>query len=247
MMNIEIFSRNQNGQQPYVLINEKRYLFLKTRDDEMIAGYDGCVFPYSCTYIFADSNRRSIAIIMLHSRKEPDLMDVDWNRKNKIPIIYPEFTRESRLGVPSGIHSPDLALNMLRSCRKAHQLWSSQYVGKQLFFDSIRRSVTLFNKTYFVSKDRKIPKGMDGAVYYDPIEGFIFINASREPMFALTECANERYFCSAAYVDGRVVSMFALEDADIVKLGGEFLFDIHRSQMARHLFSILAGEFGVVA
>ncbi|EIZ1085889.1 hypothetical protein MPI44_004437 [Klebsiella oxytoca] len=247
MMNTEIYTQNQNDQQPYVFVKGKRYLFLTSQDGEMATGFDGCVFPYLCTYIFADNHRQPIATIMLHSRKDPELMDADWNGKNKMPIIHPEFTREFSLGVPSEIYMPDLALTMLKSCRQAHQLWSSQFAGKQLFFDSIRRTVTLFNKTYFVTKGRDIPKGMDGAVYHDPIEGFIFINASREPVFALTECASERYFCSAADVDGRVVSMFALEEADVGKLGGELLFDIHRSQVARRLFSILAGELGVVA
>lgn len=246
-MNTEIYAPNQNDQQPYVIVKGKRYLFLTSHDSEMATGYDGCVFPYLSTYIFADNHRQPIATIMLHFRKEPELMDVDWNGKNRMPIIRPEFTRESMLGVPSGTHMPDLALTMLKSCRQAHQRWSSQFAGKQLFFDSIRRSVTLFDKTYFVTKGRDFPKGMDGAVYYDPIEGFIFIDANSEPAFVLSECANERYFCSAADVDGRVVSMFALEDADVGKLGGELLFDIHRSQVARRLFSILAGELGVVA
>ncbi|WP_435322275.1 hypothetical protein [Klebsiella sp. HN106] len=247
MMNTEIYAPNQNDLHPHVVVRGKRYLFLTSHDDEMATGYDGYIFPYLCTYIFADNQRQPIAIIMFHSRKEPELMDVNWNGKNKMPMIHPEFTRESRLGIPSGINMPDLALTMLKSCRQVHQLWSSQFAEKQPFFDSIRRSVTVFNKTYFITKGGDIPKGMDGAVYHDPIEGFIFIDTNSQPVFALTECANERYFCSAADVDGRVVSMFALEDADVGKLGGELLLDIHRSQVARRLFSVLAGELGVVA
>lgn len=246
-MKTEIYATDQKGQQPCVIVRDKRYLFLASSDDEMVEGYDGIVFPYLCTYLFADNHRQLIATVMPHYSKEPELMNVDWSGKNKLPIIRPEFTRKHRLGVPSELHMPDVALILLKSCRQSHQLWSSSFAGKQLFFDSIRRSITLFNKTYYITKDRNIPKDMDGIVYHDPIEGFIFIEGANKPAFALTQYANESYFCSVADVNGRVVSMFALEDADIGKLGGELLYDSHRSQIANRLFSILTGELGVVA
>ncbi|PHM72335.1 hypothetical protein [Xenorhabdus sp. KJ12.1] len=110
-MNTAIYAATNNGIQSHIIIGEKAYYFFTLHDSEAASDYGGYVFPPLCTYIFTDKNRQPIATIIIHSCKEPEMMDVDWNGKSKTPIIKPMFTRESLLGVPPAISMRELTLS----------------------------------------------------------------------------------------------------------------------------------------
>lgn len=244
-MNNDIYSVGKKGHKPFVVAYGKRYLFIASTDSELTDGYDGYIFPYLCTYIVADSHLKPIAIIMTGKRIAPELMDADWNGKNRLPTIKPRFTRESILNLPLGVSMNDLTLMLLKACRQAHQQWSDNYAEQQPYVDPMRRTVTLFNETYVVSKDISATKKGHGVIYLDPKEGFIFINEQDQAVFSLVDGAGMTSFSSVASVAGRVASMLAIDDDDIVKLGGEILSHQHRSAIAERLHDVLTDQFGI--
>jgi hypothetical protein len=245
MMNSDIYSMGKKGQKPFVVIYGKRYLFIASPDSELTDGYDGYVFPSLCTYIIADSDLKPIAIIMTGKRTAPELMDADRNSKNRLPTIKPHFTRESMLGVQLGVNMNDLTITLLKTCRQAHQQWSDNYAELQPYVDPMRRTVTLFNEIYVVSKDGRTTRKGHGVIYHDPEEGFIFINEHELPVFSLVAGAGITSFSSVAFVAGRNVSMLKIDETDIGKLGGEILSHQHRSAIAERLHDILTVQLGI--
>ncbi|MDI9095008.1 MULTISPECIES: hypothetical protein [Providencia] len=244
-MNHDIYCMGKKGHKPFVVAYGKKYLFIATTDSELTDGYDGYIFPYLCTYIVADSHLKPIAIIMTGKRIMPELMDADWNGKNQLPTIKPQFTRESILNVPHGVSMNDLTLTLLKACRQAHLQWSDNSAEQQPYVDPMRRTVTLFNETYVVSKDISATKKGHGVIYHDPEEGFIFINEQEQAVFSLVDVAGITSFSSVASVAGRVTSMLVIDDSDLGKLGGEILRHQHRLAIAERLHDVLTLQFGI--
>lgn len=229
--------------QPTVVVGNKHYQFLTSLKDIPAPGFDGSVVPLLGTYVFNDCNQQAIAIIMLSLRDPPRLMDSSWNNIIKMLVSKPTFTRGEELGIGEGDLLEKTAI-LMDACRSAHQFWSQSYSQAQLQFDQKYSFVRLFDKTYHIGSDT-VPEGFDGAVYYEQFHGFIFLDKQLNPLFALTHCANEKYFCSASRVSDRVISSFALNDSDVDKLGGELLFEVHRTKMAERLFGFLSSVCGV--
>jgi len=246
-MNKSIYNIGSKGQKPFVVAYGKRYLFISSTESEITDGYDGYIYPYLCTYIVADSHLKPIAIIMTGNRIAPELMDADWNGKNRPPLIKPRFTRDSIMNIPTNVTMTDLALALLKASRRAHNQWSENSAESQPYVDPMRRTVTLFNETYIVSKDTSATQKGRGVIYHDPEEGFIFINEQKQPVFSLVDGEGITRFSSVACVGGRIASMLAIEDSDLSKLGGEILSHQHRASIAERLHDILSVEFGMQA
>lgn len=241
-MNSEAFSSGISARQPHVMIGANRYLFVPDNTAHPEEGYEGLVYPYLGTYIFTDKHTDPVAIIMRYVNKVPSLMNASLCSFTNRPLIKPEFTREQKLGLPSASAHAEDAICLLKCCLEAHHVWSSYFAESQMHFDPVRNSLTLFGKTFFIGSTENAPSSMDGVIYHDPIQGFIFTDKEREPYLSLTHCGQEQYFSSAAYVNGQIISTFALNDSDIDKLGGEVLLEVHRSSLARRLHSLLTHE-----
>lgn len=219
-----------------ITIGTKSYFFSPGRDSIHINGFDGMVYPYLGTFIFTDKDLNLLAVIMTHRDKKPEFMNADWNQITKMPSFNPVFSRWTELGVETSTVGSELALSVFNVCFKAYEVWSTAFAASQMSYNPDNKTVCLFGKTFFISNNQEIPEGTDGVVYYDRIEGFIFIDQHRQPYLSLTRYANEQYFSSAVKLHGLVTSLFALNDADLVKLGGGKLLDAHLSEMAKSLF-----------
>ncbi|EOC0011598.1 hypothetical protein ACI0X9_003282 [Cronobacter turicensis] len=241
-MKSDTYSAGSDSRQPHVNIGEKRYLFVPFNNVPLEEGFDGVVYPYLCTYCFTDKHLQPVATIMRYFDKQPSLMNINWCSYTKQPLIRPVFTRGESLGMYSSDAGSEDAICLLTCCLEAHHLWSSQFAESQMLVDPLLNSLTLFGKTFFIGSPENAPSCMYGVVYLDPIQGFIFTDNENKPYLSLTQCGKEQYFSSATLVNGKIISTFALNDCDIDKLGGEVLLEVHRSRMARRLYSFLSKE-----
>lgn len=245
-MNTAIQRVNHAVHLPSVVVGKKNYQFLPDKHSSHEAGFSGCVTPFLCTYIFFDDESQPLATIRVGTNTEPSLMDASWNNQLRMPVFKPEFSRFSELGLNAG--DPEYsATKLLDVCRKAHFEWSSNYADSQLKFDSRTNSISVFSKTFLLSHSSAIDKSSKCSVYHDPIEGFIFLNESNEPLFALSKCGDEKYFCSASRVGNRNVASFALNEHDLGAMGGQQLLEVHREEIAVRLFDLLSQRLGVAS